>query len=408
MAIHHPSIHPRLRTPKATEGTSFAILVAVGVSHFLNDTIQSVIPAIYPVLKENFSFSFAQIGLIVLFFQLASSVVQPVVGFCSDRRPHPYALATGMWLTLAGLLLLAFADNLWLIVIAVTVLGFGSSVFHPEASRVAQIASGGRKSLAQSIFQVGGNAGCAIGPLLAAWLILPYGQVAVSWVGVVAVVAAVLLFWVGRWYSNELVYLSTRPKRTGTVASLYSKRKIHCAMAILVTLMFSKYIYMSCMTNYFTFYLMDKFTLSVQHAQYCLFAVLATSALGTLVGGALGDRVGRKYVILGSIFGAVPFALFMPYVGLGWCVALAVVVSLIISSAFSSILVYATDLYPAKVGMISGLFFGLMYGIAGISSAFFGWLADKTSIEYIFRISTLLPLLGIIAAFLPNPQKHHP
>ncbi len=408
MAIHHPSIHPRLRTPKATEGTSFAILVAVGVSHFLNDTIQSVIPAIYPVLKENFSFSFAQIGLIVLFFQLASSVVQPVVGFCSDRRPHPYALATGMWLTLAGLLLLAFADNLWLIVIAVTVLGFGSSVFHPEASRVAQIASGGRKSLAQSIFQVGGNAGCAIGPLLAAWLILPYGQVAVSWVGVVAVVAAVLLFWVGRWYSNELVYLSTRPKRTDTVASLYSKRKIHCAMAILVTLMFSKYIYMSCMTNYFTFYLMDKFTLSVQHAQYCLFAVLATSALGTLVGGALGDRVGRKYVILGSIFGAVPFALFMPYVGLGWCVALAVVVSLIISSAFSSILVYATDLYPAKVGMISGLFFGLMYGIAGISSAFFGWLADKTSIEYIFRISTLLPLLGIIAAFLPNPQKHHP
>ncbi len=408
MAIHHPSIHPRLRTPKATEGTNFAILVAVGVSHFLNDTIQSVIPAIYPVLKENFSFSFAQIGLIVLFFQLASSVVQPVVGFCSDRRPHPYALATGMWLTLAGLLLLAFADNLWLIVIAVTVLGFGSSVFHPEASRVAQIASGGRKSLAQSIFQVGGNAGCAIGPLLAAWLILPYGQVAVSWVGVVAVVAAGLLFWVGRWYSNELVYLSTRPKRTDTVASLYSKRKIHCAMAILVTLMFSKYIYMSCMTNYFTFYLMDKFTLSVQHAQYCLFAVLATSALGTLVGGALGDRVGRKYVILGSIFGAVPFALFMPYVGLGWCVALAVVVSLIISSAFSSILVYATDLYPAKVGMISGLFFGLMYGIAGISSAFFGWLADKTSIEYIFRISTLLPLLGIIAAFLPNPQKHHP
>ncbi len=407
MAIHHSSIHPRLRTPKTTEGTSFAILVAVGVSHFLNDTIQSVIPAIYPILKDNFSFSFAQIGLIVLFFQLASSVVQPVVGIYSDKRPHPYALTTGMWLTLAGLLLLAFANNLGLIIIAVTVLGFGSSIFHPEASRVAQIASGGRKSMAQSIFQVGGNAGCAIGPLLAAWLILPYGQVAVSWVGVVAVVAAVLLFWVGRWYSNELVYLSTRPKKPNTIASSYSKRKIHWAMAILITLMFSKYIYMSCMTNYFTFYLMEKFTLSVQHAQYCLFAVLATSALGTLVGGALGDRVGRKYVILGSIFGAVPFALFMPYVGLGWCVALAIIVSLILSSAFSSILVYATDLYPTKVGMISGLFFGLMYGIAGISSAFFGWLADKTSIEYIFQISTLLPLLGIIAAFLPNPQKHH-
>lgn len=405
MAIHRPSIHPNLRTPKTTEGTSFAILVAVGISHFLNDTIQSVIPAIYPILKENFQFSFAQIGLIVLFFQLASSIVQPVVGFYSDRKPHPYALTTGMWLTLAGLILLAFANNLVLIITAVTVLGFGSSIFHPEASRVAQIASGGRKSLAQSIFQVGGNAGCAIGPLLAAWMILPYGQTAVSWVGIVAVIAAILLFWVGQWYSNEMVYLSNHPKKQSNATSTYSKKKVHWAMAILITLMFSKYIYMSCMTNYFTFYLMDKFSLSVQHAQYCLFAVLATSAIGTLVGGALGDKIGRKYVILGSIFGAVPFALFMPYVGLGWCVALAILVSLIISSAFSSILVYATDLYPTKVGMISGLFFGLMYGIAGISSAFFGWLADKTSIEYIFHISTLLPLLGIIAAFLPNPQK---
>lgn len=389
-----------------SEGTVYAVLITIGVSHFLNDTIQSVIPAIYPIIKDNYGFSFAQIGLITLFFQLASSIVQPVVGIFADKRPQPYSLTMGMWLTLLGLILLAFAGNFVLIVLAVTVLGLGSSIFHPEASRVAQMASGGKKSLAQSIFQVGGNAGSAIGPLLAAWLIVPYGQRSVSWVGVIAVVAALILFEVGRWYSAKLTYMASHPQRTPIADTGYSKRKKYGAMVILVVLMFSKYIYTSCMTNYFTFFLMEKFSLSVQKAQYCLFAYLAAMAVGTLAGGIFGDKFGRKYVILGSIFGAAPFALVLPYLSLGWTILIAIMAGLIISSAFSSIVVYATDLYPSKIGMISGLFFGLMYGLAGVGSAFFGWLADRTSIEFIFHISTLLPLLGIVAAFLPNPQKH--
>lgn len=389
-----------------SEGTVYAVLITIGVSHFLNDTIQSVIPAIYPIIKDNYGFSFAQIGLITLFFQLASSIVQPVVGIFADKHPQPYSLTMGMWLTLLGLVLLAFAGNFVLIVLAVTVLGLGSSIFHPEASRVAQMASGGKKSLAQSIFQVGGNAGSSIGPLLAAWLIVPYGQRSVSWVGVIAVVAALILFEVGRWYSAKLTYMASHPQCTPIADTGYSKRKKYGAMVILVVLMFSKYIYTSCMTNYFTFFLMEKFSLSVQKAQYCLFAYLAAMAVGTLAGGIFGDKFGRKYVILGSIFGAAPFALVLPYLSLGWTIFIAIMAGLIISSAFSSIVVYATDLYPSKIGMISGLFFGLMYGLAGVGSAFFGWLADRTSIEFIFHISTLLPLLGIVAAFLPNPQKH--
>lgn len=409
MAMKIQTLKNKLFSPSEihiSEGTVYAVLITIGVSHFLNDTIQSVIPAIYPIIKDNYGFSFAQIGLITLFFQLASSIVQPVVGIFADKRPQPYSLTMGMWLTLFGLVLLAFAGNFVLIVLAVTVLGLGSSIFHPEASRVAQMASGGKKSLAQSIFQVGGNAGSAIGPLLAAWLIVPYGQRSVSWVGVIAVVAAVILFEVGRWYSAKLTYMASHPQGTPTEDTGYSKRKKYGAMVILVVLMFSKYIYTSCMTNYFTFFLMEKFSLSVQKAQYCLFAYLAAMAVGTLAGGIFGDKFGRKYVILGSIFGAAPFALGLPYLSLGWTIFIAIMAGLIISSAFSSIVVYATDLYPSKIGMISGLFFGLMYGLAGVGSAFFGWLADRTSIEFIFHISTLLPLLGIVAAFLPNPQKH--
>lgn len=409
MAMKIQTLKNKLFSPSEihiSEGTVYAVLITIGVSHFLNDTIQSVIPAIYPIIKDNYGFSFAQIGLITLFFQLASSIVQPVVGIFADKRPQPYSLTMGMWLTLFGLVLLAFAGNFLLIVLSVTVLGLGSSIFHPEASRVAQMASGGKKSLAQSIFQVGGNAGSAIGPLLAAWLIVPYGQRSVSWVGVIAVVAAVILFEVGRWYSAKLTYMALHPQGTPTEDTGYSKRKKYGAMVILVVLMFSKYIYTSCMTNYFTFFLMEKFSLSVQKAQYCLFAYLAAMAVGTLAGGIFGDKFGRKYVILGSIFGAAPFALVLPYLSLGWTIFIAIMAGLIISSAFSSIVVYATDLYPSKIGMISGLFFGLMYGLAGVGSAFFGWLADRTSIEFIFHISTLLPLLGIVAAFLPNPQKH--
>ena len=361
--------------PDVTEGTAYAILFTISFAHLLNDMIQSVIPAIYPMIKDKFGFSFAQIGVITLVFQLTSSILQPFVGRYADRHPRPYALSLGMCFTLAGLLLLSFAYNFMLILLAVSIIGWGSSVFHPEASRVAQLASGGKKSLAQSIFQVGGNGGSAIGPLLAALIIIPFGQPAISCFAMAAVLASLILARVGRW------------------------------LLILVVLIFSKYFYISCMTSYFTFFLMDKFGMSVQHSQVCLFAFLAALAVGTLFGGVLGDRFGRKYVIWGSILGAAPFALVLPYVGLFWTITVAVIAGLVIASAFSAILVYATDLMPGKVGMISGVFFGLMFGLGGIGSAFFGWLADRTSIDFIFRVSAWLPLLGIIAGFLPDMKE---
>ena len=301
--------------------------------------IQSIIPSIYPIIKDKFDFSFAQIGIITLMFQMASSILQPFTGLYADKHPRPYALSVGMCFTLIGLLMLAFSENYLLILLSVSIVGLGSSVFHPTASRVAQLASGGRKSLAQSIFQVGGNGGSAIGPL------------------------------------------------------------------ILVLLIFSKYFYTSCITSYFTFFLIDKFGISVQASQLCLFVFLAAFAIGTVAGGMLGDKFGRKYVIWFSILGAAPFALIMPFANLFWTLVCTFLSGLIIASAFSSIVVYATDLMPDKVGLIAGIFFGLMFGLGGLGSAFFGWLADKTSIEFIFQVSAFLPLLGIIAGFLPNTQK---
>ena len=322
--------------------TVYPILLMVCATHLLNDMMQSVIPAVYPLLKEKFGFTFAQIGLITLVFQLTSSLLQPVAGRLADLHPRPYSLAVGMCFTLCGLLALAAAPGFSLILVSVGLIGCGSSVFHPESSRVAQLASGGRKGLAQSIFQVGGNAGSALGPLLAALIVIPFGQASIGWFALAA------------------------------------------------------------LTNYFTFFLMEKFSMSVQGAQYALFAFLAASAAGTFIGGPVGDRIGRKYVIWGSILGAAPFTLMLPYAGLTGTIVLAVIIGLVISSAFSAILVYATDLMPGKVGMIAGVFFGLMFGLGGLGSAFFGWLADRTSIEFIFRVSTLLPLLGIITGFLPN------
>ena len=351
-----------------TSRTVYPILLMVSITHLLNDMMQSVIPAVYPLLKEKFDFTFAQIGLITLVFQLTSSLLQPVAGLLADRHPRPYSLAGGMCFTLAGLLVLAFAPGFVWILIAVGLIGCGSSVFHPESSRVAQLASGGRKGLAQSIFQVGGNAGSAMGPLLAALIVIPFGQSSIGWFALTALLA---IF----------------------------------ALVILGILVFSKYFYIASMTSYFTFFLMDKFAVSVQGAQYCLFAFLAASAAGTFIGGPLGDRIGRKYVIWGSILGAAPFTLLLPYVGLAATVVLSVVIGLVISSAFSAILVYATDLMPGKVGMIAGVFFGLMFGLGGLGSAFFGWLADRTSIEFIFQVSTLLPLLGVITGFLPNIES---
>lgn len=388
-----------------TEGTVYSMLMICGISHFLNDMIQSIIPSIYPILKANFDFSFAQIGIITLVFQMTSSILQPFTGLYADRHPRPYALSVGMCFTLTGLLLLAFANNYLAILIAVSIVGFGSSVFHPTASRVTQMASGGKKSLAQSIFQVGGNGGSALGPLLAAIIILPYGQHSISWFALAALLAALIMIRLGAWYKARLKYVVKHPQKTPELNTNISKRAKYGALAILILLVFSKYFYTSCITSYFTFFLIDKFGVSVRASQLFLFVFLAAFAIGTVAGGMLGDRFGRKYVIWFSILGAAPFALAMPYVGLTWTIVCCFLSGLIIASAFSSIVVYATDLMPDKVGMIAGVFFGLMFGLGGLGSAFFGWLADKTSIEFIFQVSAFLPLLGIIAGLLPNTQK---
>ena len=387
-----------------TEGTVYSMLIICGISHFLNDMIQSIIPSIYPILKDKFDFSFAQIGIITLIFQMTSSILQPFTGLYADKHPRPYALSVGMCFTLVGLLVLAFAENYLLILLAVSVVGLGSSVFHPTASRVAQLASGGKKSLAQSIFQVGGNGGSALGPLLAAAIILPFGQHSISFFALAALLAAIIMVRLGSWYKARMAYATKHPQKTVGINTNIPKRAKYGALAILIILVFSKYFYTSCITSYFTFFLIDKFGISVGASQLCLFVFLAAFAIGTVAGGLLGDKFGRKYVIWFSILGSAPFALIMPYANFAWTIVCTFLSGLIIASAFSSIVVYATDLMPDKVGLIAGIFFGLMFGLGGLGSAFFGWLADKTSIEFIFQVSSYLPLLGIIAGFLPNTQ----
>lgn len=387
-----------------TEGTMYSMLIICGISHFLNDMIQSIIPSIYPILKDKFDFSFAQIGIITLIFQMTSSILQPFTGLYADKHPRPYALSIGMCFTLVGLLVLAFAENYLLILLSVSVVGLGSSIFHPTASRVAQLASGGKKSLAQSIFQVGGNGGSALGPLLAAAIILPFGQHSISFFALAALLAAIIMVRLGSWYKARMAYATKHPQKTVGINTNISKHAKYGALAILIMLVFSKYFYTSCITSYFTFFLIDKFGISVGASQLCLFVFLAAFAIGTVAGGLLGDKFGRKYVIWFSILGSAPFALIMPYANFAWTIVCTFLSGLIIASAFSSIVVYATDLMPDKVGLIAGIFFGLMFGLGGLGSAFFGWLADKTSIEFIFQVSSYLPLLGIIAGFLPNTQ----
>ena len=387
------------------EGTVYPMLIICSISHFLNDMIQSIIPSIYPIVKENFGFTFAQIGVITLVFQMTSSILQPLTGLYADKRPRPYALSIGMCFTLLGLLMLAFAGNFALILISVGIVGIGSSVFHPTASRVAQMASGGRKSLAQSIFQVGGNAGQAVGPLLAALIILPLGQSSIAWFALAALAAALLMLRLGKWYKARLRLLTAHPVRQHLPGADIPARSKAVAMLILVLLMFSKYFYNASVTSYFTFFLLDKFGLSVRASQLCLFVYLAAFAIGTVAGGLFGDKFGRKYVIWFSILGSAPFAALMPYLNLPMTLVCAFFSGLIIASAFSSIVVYATDLMPGREGMIAGVFFGLMFGLGGLGSAFFGWLADATSVALVFRVSGLLPLLGVIAAFLPDTQK---
>lgn len=360
-----------------TEGTMYSMLIICGISHFLNDMIQSIIPSIYPILKDKFDFSFAQIGIITLIFQMTSSILQPFTGLYADKHPRPYALSIGMCFTLVGLLVLAFAENYLLILLSVSVVGLGSSIFHPTASRVAQLASGGKKSLAQSIFQVGGNGGSALGPLLAAAIILPFGQHSISFFALAALLAAIIMVRLGSWYKARMAYATKHPQKTVGININISKRAKYGALAILIMLVFSKYFYTSCITSYFTFFLIDKFGISVGASQLCLFVFLAAFAIGTVAGGLLGDKFGRKYVIWFSILGSAPFALIMPYANFAWTIVCTFLSGLIIASAFSSIVVYATDLMPDKVGLIAGIFFGLMFGLGGLGSAFLVGLPIK-------------------------------
>ncbi|MCM1079396.1 MAG: MFS transporter [Bacteroidales bacterium] len=391
---------------KGTGQTVFPVLFAISFAHFLNDMMQSVIPSIYPMLKDKYGLTFGQIGLMTLVFQMSSSILQPLIGLYSDRHPHPYSLSTGMMFTFTGIVMLAFACDFGLIMLAVAVIGMGSSIFHPESSRIAQMAGGPRRGLAQSIFQVGGNGGSAIGPLLAAVIILPLGQESIVWFAIAALLAGTTLFPVGSWYKRQLHRIKEKAASPGPAVQALSRRQVNGALLTLCILTFSKYFYMASMTSYFTFFLIDKFGVSIKTSQLCLFAFLASVAAGTLLGGSIGDRYGRKYVIWGSILGAAPFALALPYTGFMVTVILAVIIGLVISSAFSAILVYATELKPDKIGMMAGLFFGLNFGLGGIGSAFFGWLADRTSVEFVFQVSTLLPLLGVVAGLLPDIERN--
>lgn len=390
--------------PKQIAGqTVYPILFAISFSHLLNDTIQSLIPAIYPLVKDSYNLSFSQIGLITLTFQMAASLFQPFVGLYTDKKPQPYSLAVGMGFTLAGLVTLSMSTGYYFMLLSVALIGTGSSIFHPEASRMAHAASGGRRGLAQSIFQLGGNAGSSVGPLLAAWIIVPHGQFSVIWFSAIALLAIMILSWVGNWYKGYLVNLKARHGgRLNVVTNNFSRNKVIVAVVILLVLIFSKYFYMASLTSYFTFYLIEKFHVSVQTSQVYLFVFLFSVAAGTLIGGPVGDRFGRKYVIWFSILGTAPFALMLPYANLFWTGVLIVPIGMILASAFSAILVYAQELIPGKVGLVAGLFFGFAFGMGGIGSALLGKLADNTGIEYVFHICAFLPLIGIITGFLPN------
>jgi len=388
----------------SSEKTVGGILAAISISHLLNDTIQSLIPSIYPLLKASFNLSFAQIGLIALTLQLTASLLQPLVGMYTDRHAVPFSLVVGMGSSLAGLLLLSVASTLGMILLAAGLMGIGSSVFHPESSRVARLASGGRHGLAQSVFQVGGNFGTALGPLLAAFLVVPRGLSSIAYCSLLALVAMVLLFRVGQWSAEH------RPRIAKAAAarlhadrqSRLPRRQVVRALAILAVLIFSKYFYLAGLHSYYTFFLISKFGVSVQSAQLRLFIFLGSVAAGTILGGPIGDRIGAKYVIWGSILGVLPFTLALPYANLFWTGVLTVAIGLILASAFSAILVYAQELVPGQVGTIAGLFFGFAFGVAGIGAAALGRLADHTSIEFVYQVCSFLPLIGILTAFLPN------
>ncbi len=383
---------------------AMTILIALSVSHMMNDTMQSTISALYPMFKSQYALNFLQIGTITLAFQLTASILQPLVGMYTDKKPLPYSLAAGMASTFLGLILISRATSFPEILGSAALVGIGSSIFHPESSRVARMASGGRFGMAQALFQVGGNTGSAFGPLLAAYFVVPQGQHSVGWVAVIALFGGIVLFNVGRWYASNLHLLRPKAARASLGPTL-SPAVVKRSLAILVALMFSKFVYLTSLSTYFTFYLIHRFGVSVQEAQTELFVFLAAGAVGTFLGGPIGDRIGRKYLIWASILGVLPFTLVLPYVGHLWTVLLIIPIGLILSSAFSAIVVFAQDLVPGKIGMISGLFFGFAFGLGGLGAAGLGLLADATSIDVVYRVCSVLPAIGLLTAFLPNLQQ---
>jgi FSR family fosmidomycin resistance protein-like MFS transporter len=398
----HGSFH--LRRKKA----ALSILLMVSMGHLLNDMFQAIIPAIYPMIKESLGLSFMQIGAITLTNQITSSLLQPMVGYFSDKRPRPYGLVVGMCFTLTGLLLLSLAGSFSLVLLSVAFVGVGSSVLHPESSKIARLASGGAKGMAQSIFQIGGNVGRAFGPIAVALIVVPHGQGSIRWLALLAVVAIWILAKICSWYKKQIEsYGRSKSNFDKVNESRLSKHQIIVALLVLLVLMFSKDFYTANIQSYLTFYMIDKFGLSVTASQYVLFAFLVSTAIGLLIGGELGDRYGRKYVIWVSILGSSPFALLLPYCDLTWTIILVIIVGMVMSSAMPAILVYGTELLPGNVGMIAGAFFGLSFGLGGIGSAIFGWLADITSIEHVFQLTAFLPLLGIVTYLLPNIKEEN-
>jgi len=392
-----------LNTTEIAQKTVFSILFSIAFAHLLNDLLQAVIPSVYPILKDKYDLTFTQIGLITFSYQMAASILQPLVGLYTDKYPKPFSQIFGMLFTTAGIISLAFAAEFYTIIISVILVGIGSSIFHPEASRISFLASGGKRGLAQSIFQLGGNAGTAIGPLLVALFVVPRGQFYIIGFVAIAILALLVLSRIAIWYQNHLNLRAT--KKPIIVLPDLSQTQIVISVIILLVLIFSKFFYMASMSSYFTFYLMEKFQLSVQEAQYHLFLFLASCAVGTLLGGPLGDKFGRKYVIWFSVLGVAPFTLLLPYADLFWTGILSIIIGIIISSAFPAILVYAQELLPKKLGMVSGLFYGFAFGMGGLGSAVLGYIADHTGIEYVYHICAFLPLIGIIAFFLPNLKK---
>ncbi len=387
----------------SAEATVFTIIAALSFCHLLNDMMQSLIAALYPMMKENYGLSFLQIGMLTFTFQVTASLLQPLVGLYTDKRPLPYSLAIGMGFTLLGLVLLANAHSYPLLIAAAALVGTGSSVFHPESSRIARAASGGRHGLAQSLFQVGGNFGQALGPLLAAFIIVPKGQGSVAWFSLAALVAMAILWQVGRWYAARR--LATKKRSAPTQAFNLPRRQVIGAMIVLGVLIFSKFIYMVSLSSYYTFYVIHKFGLSVQTAQVLLFVFLGAVAAGTIIGGPVGDRFGRKYVIWGSILGVLPFTLALPYVGLTGTIVLTVLIGLILASAFSAIIVFAQELAPGNVGLIAGLFFGFAFGVAGIGAAVLGYVADLKGIDFVYQICSYLPAMGLLTVLLPDIER---